>query len=200
MSFARRGFTLLETLVVAGILLTVTAIASSAFESGVLTLSKINARADYVQSFQVLGSNFVRDTQASRRQALDFASNAYACPSPQRSEGPQISGLEPGLNYQSYRLYSRRPVERDGWLRSLPLTSPSAEVLPLSEADVGWGIQGLGFYTGVGKMLVTDLDILDAHSQGAAVVLHLRGTRHHHGRSAPETVDISFWAYPRNSN
>lgn len=198
MSSARKGVTLVECLVAASMLLAVLAIVSAAFGSTVNSLSKVNARADYLQSFQILGSNFIRDTQASRRQALDWAPDFYACPSPQHPEGAQLTPLERDLVYQSYRIYYRLAGQREAWLRSLPLSAPTATVLPLSQADLGWGVQTLAFYANRGKKLVTDLDRFEVRMDGASVVLRLQGTRQHKGRIAPERLDLSFVAYPRN--
>lgn len=199
MSFARRGVTLVECLVAASLLLAVLAIVSAAFGSTVNSLSKVNARADYLQSFQILGSNFVRDTQASLPSALDWAPDFYACPSPQHPDGAQLTPLERDLIYQSYRIYYRIPGQREAWLRSIPLSTPTAAVVPLSQADLGWGVQGLAFYANRGKKLVTDLDRFEVRMDGASVVLRLEGTRQHKGRIAPERLDLSFVAYPRNS-
>ncbi len=199
MSSGRRGVTMIECLVAASLFLAVTALVSASFTSAVGSLSKVHSRTDYVLNLQVLGANFVRDTQATWMKGIEISTDGYACPSPQSPDGPRLESQSATLMVQSYHLYYRRPAQREAWLRVIPLSSPRRLTPPLSESDVGWGLQPFSFYTTQGKKLASELDLFQVRARGNSLVLQLRGSHRHHGQVAPETIDLEFVASPRNS-
>lgn len=180
------GHTLIELVVVYGLLLVLIGVACALWSISVSAFSKVDRKTKLAGDLQVVTSSVRKETGVAPRLSFSFVDSptvsglSFLSPRRLRATGQGV-GLDSGtfsLIWQKYMIFYLDKSNRQVLYRELPLpigALPNQKPLPIEQVDLGGGLQSLEWYCKNGSRLASGVDVLSAKSDKGLVIVQLEG-------------------------
>lgn len=210
----RRGSTVIELLVAAGVLSLLGLLTVALFRTGASGWKKLEAQSGLLADYEVLSSKLTREVQRSVAGSVSIG--AYP-------DGTTLSFLsavddtgtfvidtsdDPGFSHdykpvwQKYLIFNYDSNKREVTLNEVLLNagSPQAKApAPIETYDAGTGPKPLSSYRSGGRLLMKDVDACTFSLNNNILTLEVQGSRKRYGRIDPEKLQMKASANFRNN-
>jgi prepilin-type N-terminal cleavage/methylation domain-containing protein len=183
-STSRKAMTLLELLVVVGLLGLITVATSFILRQVLVVQRKVDREASLIHQFQTLGARLTFDVTASCIEGITVEPGRVAVLIPQRPA--QFTGTQSYIVWRRHHVYYLESAAREVRWLDVPLTAATDVAAPLTP------VPGSG-----GQMVARWVDSLEFEQDGPLLRMRISGSQPS-SRGGVEKVDYSMAAHCRN--
>lgn len=182
----QRGLGVLELVIACSLFLVLTTVLLSIFFRGVQAWRQVDERSSLHTRGHKVIDDFRRDLESSSASTAEFddseqATLAFASPFLPRSTGEAekftVDPVSGAVRWSKYLVIYYHPASQEIRRRELevPPGSPAAaSLLPLSEVDLGDGLNPMSFYATDGQTLAAQVETFSVSRQARSLELRLR--------------------------
>ncbi len=204
-----RGHTLIELMIVGGLMLVLTIAACQIWQMGASALLKVDRKTKLAGDLQVVTMMLREQIGDASKESFSFVDTAsvsglsFLSPRELRSSGERVH-LPSGqlrLNWRKYEIFYLKKSSGELFFRELSLPVGSAQVIaptPIEKFDSGSGPRGLETYCVDGRRLCEGVDTLEGRWDEGALVVKLSGLGSDPRALKEERLGWEVVIWPRN--